>query len=72
MTPFYLFMVAGNCFIVLYLQHMIDQCQPGNYLPLILTSLWPLLADALHEIVSPILSKLQNWPTLAQKERIGM
>ena len=70
--PFYIFMVVGNCGVVLYLQRMIDQCQPGNYVPLVLTSLWPLVANTLHDVVSPILSEMQNWPTTEQKERIAM
>ena len=51
---------------------MIDGTQEGNYVPMLLTSVWPLVANAVHDFVSPILLKLQNWPTPEQEERAHM
>ena len=58
----YCLTVGVNFYVVMYIQKTMDE-YPGEYFPIILASLWPLLAGFLNNVVTPVLNHLEGHQT---------
>ena len=64
----YVQIVGCNFYVVMFVQNMMDE-NPGDLMPIILASVWPLLAGFGNQIVAPVLNHLEGHQTKSSRDQ---